>query len=611
MLLHEDQVDVSYRNLIEEAYISPIRSAVLVDDDFPTLEDLVNGNSYDKDGAEKLKTLLNACRHEPNQWLVDVHNGKNIKKSSKAEDYRHLHHSDLMVLDYHLDGSAGGNDKALSILRTLATNDYYNIVVVYTACYDQDDLESRMRDIVCGLAFQPEVLKSPSIPEKILEIESGENEMYYDEDFGDKLKGVFKLISPIFLFEGQSDIESKWIGSNHFSQIQSELSKMNVKKKSDQKEIMTWLWNDRLYTENEFSKTDLGAITYSNPADADKGNWIKSDRLFVTIIEKDTHPSAIRDKLLDSLAASNPSPYQLLMAKMRNCLDEKGFIAESAIVRKENIQAGLMWKIISAKEEMWIWELRQTIGYHWEQLSTEVEEDVHSFGEKIFRYIREENDEGDKPYKSIKKYTSKLLNEKHEFDAVNKEFNSFACSKRPNGIHLMPGQIFTFRGDKHDRIGGVESEQDSYWMCFSPACDLVPGRESKKRNWPEPTHKIMPFMAVKLVERTVNDSLKKINDNDYMFIDVSGVVRCFAFGAEDNSNPIAEQYYALDGGIISDGGIKISVIKKFDPETGEMENHTLCAKIIGQLRYEYAVNIIQKVVAKLSRIGLDFIYIKK
>ncbi len=155
----------SYKSFVKEAYIDPIRSVLIIDDDYPTLEELLfmqvhkddehSAQIVDQKGkySEKawrstplpVKSVIDQFRN--NKWLVDTHDGQNINLADEESFTHHLHQSDLLILDYQLDGDDSGGDKCLSVIRHLAANNHHNLVVVYT----NEEPEKVFRQIVLRL----------------------------------------------------------------------------------------------------------------------------------------------------------------------------------------------------------------------------------------------------------------------------------------------------------------------------------------------------------------------------------------------------------------------------------------------------------------------------
>lgn len=585
---NESQAPAKYHDLIKEVYIDPIRSAVLIDDDFPTLDDYINGKVESID-TQILTSLLKTCRGAPHRWLVDVHNGKEQMEVDANLQHKHLHHSDLMILDYHLDGD-DTNQKAMKILRSLASNNYFNMVVVYTKG-TSEELQARVLEIVHGLTFNSYGIGVPSVPEAISAWETD------DEDIVTNLKR--ELNTPLFLrLMQEHDIDRfDWKDRAEFGSLTKIFTdrQKEIQKSIDSNAILNWLVKDRINSHtNSLSTSDLGKVEFCVHSSSNSPNWIRTNNLFVTVISKSTNASEIPKMLLNALAASDPSPHRLLMAKMRNCLDDSGVIAEAAIIRKGNIHAGLLWQMLHAKPNDLPWKLQETIERHWEQLATEIENEIHIYGMQLFKTVQSEHAEDKNT--GINKYTKINLNQSAGKTSVTNELNSFICSRKPSGLHLMPGQIFCVPSEDNNK---------THWICLSPACDLVPAQNKGK--WREKG--IMQFTAVKLWPITNTPDSEKINTNEYLFVEVSGEILCFCYIRAPRENPVSEQFFAIKNGLIVEKKIQFLSINEYDDLNGKMESKLHEAEIVSQLRYEYAINLMQKLGSNLTRVGLDFVSI--
>lgn len=109
----------------------------MIDDKFPTYEDMLGDQRLRDAGKEvkpgewdydNLEKLLTECRRR--HLLCDVQREVEEVTGTQLD---HLGKSDLVVLDYHLDGGAAANpEKAISVLQRLARTPHANLVVVYT-----------------------------------------------------------------------------------------------------------------------------------------------------------------------------------------------------------------------------------------------------------------------------------------------------------------------------------------------------------------------------------------------------------------------------------------------------------------------------------------------
>ncbi|EMK3377256.1 hypothetical protein V8057_004743 [Vibrio vulnificus] len=124
-------------NLIEEVYISPIRSVLIVDDEFVSLDKMIDFSAslYEGNSPETVKSelaieypngldmrraqnMVSAFRNERRNWLCDIHDGKDIVSGETEEKIaNHLHQSDLLILDYNLTADHTDGTTALSLIK--------------------------------------------------------------------------------------------------------------------------------------------------------------------------------------------------------------------------------------------------------------------------------------------------------------------------------------------------------------------------------------------------------------------------------------------------------------------------------------------------------------
>ncbi len=71
-----------------------------------------------------------------------------------------------------------------------------------------------------------------------------------------------------------------------------------------------------------------------------------------------------------------------------------------------------------------------------------------------------------------------------EPDAALNHYNAYISTKAVSGWHLQPGHIIAIGKD--------------YWVCVSPACDLVPGQKAQIGISGSKNSSIKPFLAIQL-----------------------------------------------------------------------------------------------------------------
>ena len=578
--------DETYSALIAEAYLRPIRSVVMVDDEFPTLDELLRGvidkeNAWkgsEKD-AEVVRDVLKFSREK--EWLVDVHDGKEVSLEGELHIAPHLHHSDLMILDYNLVKNEASGDKAIKILRKLSSSDHFNLVVVYT----NDDLRRVWEEVSISLASQEYVFCEPAAAAKVMAAVSEweetndkilselsaliTNDTYFNERFlpawqrsHRERRSVGELVRSLPPLGGEA-IDTRdlflWLLDKHHSKLRSQMA------------------NSGGNVAREFS---------------DEINWIRTERIFVTIVSKQHSPSELEPKLLSALVASRPTPYQLLLSRMRAEVDERGGVAEAEIVNDEYTQAGWLAELFKASPFDQKRLLASTVSRNWEALADRLSSNIEKFTSRLTRHVvqREEKD-------VFKEYFPRAVRDAKEKSTSHA--NCFISTKPVDRSHLTTGHVYRMPSSE----GCATFE---YWVCLSPACDLVPGQRDK--GWYGRLGRAMPFLAVQLHAVSLDLALDRATENVSLFIRTDKGVETFSFCLEGNphSIPYWEQMFAGDLGKFRPGSPSAFEVHRIAEVEGALQLDSQTAIIVAQLRYEYALNLLQRLGNVLSRIGLSF-----
>ena len=98
-----------------------------------------------------------------------------------------------------------------------------------------------------------------------------------------------------------------------------------------------------------------------------------------------------------------------------------------------------------------------------------------------------------------------------------------------------------------------------------------------------------------------------VHTNRYLYIRLGDTVTCFSFNEPTNiqSAPRWQILFAENQGRFTGRNFQFKVAS-IGQGKSRLVSKTLQAQVIGQLRYEYALNLIQKLGVSLTRIGLDF-----
>lgn len=603
-----------YKPHLKIAYIDPIRTVTVIDDEYPTLDDLIENdkNSFDPENINRLKEIISISRSTQYNWLLDVYNGKE-KKVQEGSVSNRLHHSDLLILDYHLDGEDSGYcKKSIDIIKNLSQNRNFNIVAVHTKGYtgEKGSVQDVLIDIIISLQKRPVVSIIPNGLARMVD-ENIDEWSFDDADIREKL---ISSISTLDLLQLMHKFGNKICSSDFtheklaaFDVIYDEKPEAINLSKSP---LIRWLCSEKMNNySNQFSTVSSNYFEWGTE---DKLNWIKTEDLFLTVLGKRETPiSEIPNQLLAAMEKSRPHPHKLILSKLRTEIESNGGYAASNILNKKYLQAAWLKELLNLnndnnaiKTAAWL-----AITKLWEELAYEIKPQLDKFTVDMVC--------------DLKKMDSPL---EHfiEQETLNDEStqiihaNCFSCSKKISTHHLITGHILEFK--------------NNYWLCLTPMCDLVPGQKmessmlpvtlvqmydakSALRNTRENMRKALSLETVSTLstDEEIRQILSYATHNNLLFIrpeksNDNITILSFTVGLDGKANPKARDYFVDNQGIFENEN-KMVKLKLAQPnsDSGNVEIENIDAHVVAELRYEYALNLLSRLGVSKSRIGLDFI----
>lgn len=587
-----------YADFVSQSYIVPIRSVTIIDDDYPTYDEVLSLQFSDdadrtskawRDNPGRIRQVIRRFRERTPPLLVDVHDGTNVNAAQETTLTSHLHQSDLLILDYQLDPTKENDGTlAIDILRRLIANSHFNLVVVYTS----HELGNVFYDVLTGLVgisnrFEISDDEASTAQELIEDTEdriegfrtrllrSIGRESYFDcRGTPEKADGKMLRGEPPYAeFKGLCD-SAGWKASQCkivfyylLSFVQKELS-----------QVMQSEFNPQLHWSTE--------APY----------WIQGGTIFIAFSNK-TDDDDLIEELAKALNAWGPEPSRLIFARLRADVHEHGINAQTPVLASKHALALWYLRLLSADENLRHQYVTEMVARHSDQIMGNVLPTVEDFAQRLIR--AEGLTEPDGIQLCCKRFRINLGNPNEENRALL-EHNAFVCAKSPSGRHLTTGHIF-------------EVYQD-FWICLSPACDLVPTQVGKVQS--DVFGQWLPFMAVKL-HAVARERWRKepdaISSGRYVFVHRNGSdIACFSFNEHVNSAPHWRLFHAENLGVFRTeddavGDLQFNAACTFARDAEVLAPQQGCARIIGQLRYEYALNLLHRLGGSLTRIGLDFL----
>ena len=576
-----------YDEFIEEAFINPIRSVLIVDDDFPTYDDILkdrdfvggDGKAWRRRRAQ-FASVIDGFRQGPRPLLVDIHDGSNVTAQQDIATAEHLHQCDLLVLDFALDkDNPNDGTRAIEILRKLMSNVHFNLVVIYT----KEDLEVVFDEVRWGLIGpSADQLSTDESNMAVNLIEDGEYRYEgFERDLSDAIGPDQYFYSRLNQRHFLRTVGKKEPPYTPFS-IHADRLGWNI----EQRRIVVRYLLKRLETQN--AVTNDPAIRFEDLQwSREAPTWIKSESAFVALSSKRKDEDNVLCALRAALVDWSPRPSQLFLTKLRAEIDEYGVAAQQDVLGNLHALAYWYFRLLKGNHDDDLrWRVLETVSRHTERLLSSILPRVEQFASSL---IAAEIVAGS-PIDICKDHFGVDLEKNEDMTLATLEHNAFVCSKEPAGSHLTIGHVF-FMDDK-------------YWLCLSPACDMVPSQMSQWRTEAFGEH--LPFIGINLHEVSVNKIPKEIHSNRFLFLRINGQLKGFCFN-EVSGNEATPQWhilYAQERGRFSEG-FRFEVAYISVHETG-LASTRLSAVVISQLRYEYALNLIQKLGVSLTRVGLDF-----
>ncbi|MCV3767150.1 response regulator receiver domain [Rhizobium sp. TRM95796] len=584
----------TFSDLVKQAFIDPIRSVLIIDDQYPTWEQIFSEEGYDASNSRwtpkgKILKVVKQFRKMSPALTVDIHDGQ---ENNGIGSY--LHQSDLLVLDYQLEKNEPHGVRATEIIADLLENNHFNLVMIHTAIGDLvDPFNTVLMSLLTPLNIkQARADQGQKLIEKLED--SG------DEHFEDILKDLRTALNATayiglrrHLFDGGKQAD--------FLKSAAELESYRTivgKAEWDVNQslmVMDWgmLLHDKKVAAYKASPRDL---RWSVPGNRRKA-WIRTNGGFIAFADKKN------TELLKILQAAiedwRPSPSRLMSSRIRSEISKQGAGAEdNALSDKyaywqyyQELRGTPLDTSPMAQRNRRKTLLESQAARHTERLLDLIGNKAVEFGLKVLEADPTETNA--KLPGFSRNYAVKSSVRMR--DKARSHYNAHISTKQLSGWHLHPGHIFKI--------------SQEMWVCLSPSCDLVPMQKTSAAVQNSSAASVKPFIAVRLHSKQ-SYSTSEVNSNTLIFLKDGDAINTYSVypNGREFGSPIWRLFMAADFGkfeIEENRTAKLD-LSYLSGKGQEMEVERVEAKLIGQLRYEYALNLIQKLGVEFTRIGLDF-----
>lgn len=298
-----DTYEARFAEAVERSFRDDaIRTAVLIDDQFPdylSIRDAAEGEFTEIERARNIYAFM-----QGKGLICDIH-------SWRAPSDADLHlldkarKSDLILLDYQL--GAAGVKAALKILRHLAISTHFNLVVLYTA---EASPATALTVATAMRGVKPAadtLVPSADVLEKAEEVLADER---------------FSTIDAAGLRAYLTDGKTPWAGDLGQALKDAQIPPQNVKPLADH---IARQWIAELVDDYELD-TDT-ELPVGCAIDADQPMWVHCGSCFVAIVpklpasSKDDEGEYVWGRLGTALREWRPNIYRLILSDIQNALE--------------------------------------------------------------------------------------------------------------------------------------------------------------------------------------------------------------------------------------------------------------------------------------------------
>ncbi|MFC6281776.1 MULTISPECIES: response regulator receiver domain [Polaromonas] len=556
--------------LIEEAFIAPIRFALLVDDQFPIYSKIVDKAPAASQDSDRAAKLFNFCRGKG--WLCDVDNGASDKDQERIS---HLHQSDLLVVDFHLDPAKQEDPaRALQILQQLAQSEHMNLVIIYTAAEPPSVVQEVAFSLGAGVTLDADKFKNgvqwledldPDI-ERTISVQLNtavlDNFLYGKKPNGDS-NALRKAIQEAGAATG--DLQNLVINVLCQLAMETRVTPDVVARRAKQQGARV-----------SFGKKD-------------ESFWVTQGNVFVVVVNKQDEPAVLVERLRSALVAWNPPALQVMMVHARAALERAGRLPDEKVLESSRRQAGWILRILLGETaEIRRTHLQELYDRIFGRLVNTISTSISEFGSKVFEPMA-----GVTPLlQAATMAGDESLNEIVVFHALNEHL----CSEPHVDDYISTGVVF------RSLINGTWD----YWVCSSPACDLVPGQAT---GWDGEMKPLLPITAARLnpirQSVTVGTLLQDATHCRHLFLSEGGKPIALEIVDSKSRQMRLEMMLVEKEGRIENASFSARVLR-VDGD-GKPTTNNVDFEVVGMLRKDYANRILAESGQQRARIGVDYV----
>lgn len=573
---------IKYEDLVHKTFCTnAIRSVMMIDDDFipysKLINSLANGDVIEPSliqGSQRGAALESFFQNE--KILCDLDDSTSHLKVDR------IRKSDLLIIDYHLETQ--NPKKTIEILSGLKNSPHFNLAVVYT----NEPPEIVWKQITASLTTPRNVHT---------DIETFDNDEL--TDFWEEIiENDFKTNSGLFSLTEEEYIDYL------FNQNIPERLRKNLAQKSDNnikkyiKNLAELICEYHIQVNQIYQSHDNeNSIIFG---DKNGLQWMQYHNVFICIHKKNSDfendPERILQTLSSSLVDWNPSYYQLIQSEIQNQIEAQS-MSFNVIHQNDSFgQAAWLKEILKDEED--------------DSINSKIKTIYSSLAEDLYFKFSQNQTLSDFIKNIFTSY-------KEEFSLVSSQssLESFCAEKM--GIPIKPE---TFKDmyhalnmnlsskdyrEKHISTGTVlfDHENKQWYVCVSPACDMVPNQATAPINRRLTPHRMI--QVLRLFKVNAEEALENATRSKYIYAYENKERLYFSVTNPETDLPVSDYLVILNHTTKLDERNHEALTFKADGD--DIDRVRIKLKLKSQLRSGYAERFQNMASHHSGRIGVDFI----
>lgn len=572
---------MQYEDLVHKTFCAnAIRSVMMIDDEFipysKLIQSLAKGESIPDSTIESSQRAAALESYFQNEKILC-----DLDDSANHLEVDRIRKSDLLIIDYHLESQ--NPKKTIEILSGLKNSPHFNLAVVYT----NEPPKTVWQQITASLTTPQDVHKNIQAIENDDVIELWQEKIENDIR---KKSGTYSLTNDEYL-----DYLFNQNVPNRLKKDLAQETEYDVKRYCAKLATLICDYHIQINQIYQSDKNKNSTIF----GDKQGLKWIQYHNVFICIHNKsadfEKDPERILQTLINSIVDWKPSYYQLIQSEIQNQIEAESMSFNVIHQNDSYGQAAWLKEILKSEED----DINNKIKTIYSSLAEDLyfkfskNQILSDFIKDIFTSYKKEYERVSSQY-PIENFCAEKMGitiNPNTFKDMYHALNMNLSSKDYREKHISTGTVL------------FDQKNNLWYVCVSPACDMVPTQETAPINKRLTPHRMI--QVLRLFKVSAEEALENATRSKYIYAYENGERFYFSVTNLETDLPVSDYLVILNYKTKLDERYHEALTFKANGE--DIENVRIKLKLKSQLRSGYAERFQNMASHHSGRIGVDFI----